>query len=247
MDITNTQPAELPIHPYTRLRALGLLPSGRIVWPVLGGAEDDAGGADGDDDQDDDVGADDDSGDGDDDQDNDGDGKPKDKGATDGDKTVSRAELAKVITARDKAKADLRAKNRELEELRRTSETADETARREAAESAQKAADAKYKPISARAALLEAGVKPARVKGALKLLDLDEIEIDEDGEVIGLDAQVATLKDEWPELFAEPDGDQAKKPGARPGRGADGADRKPAPKKELTATERQAAMLLGKL
>ncbi len=31
---------ELPIHPFTGLTALGVLPSGRPVWPVLGGAPD---------------------------------------------------------------------------------------------------------------------------------------------------------------------------------------------------------------
>jgi hypothetical protein len=36
----------LPIHPTTGLRALGVMPSGRIVWPVLGGSgEGDGGGA----------------------------------------------------------------------------------------------------------------------------------------------------------------------------------------------------------
>jgi hypothetical protein len=32
--------AVLPVHPSTGLQALAVLPSGRIVWPVLGGAED---------------------------------------------------------------------------------------------------------------------------------------------------------------------------------------------------------------
>ena len=38
----------LPIHPYTGLRALGVLPSGRPIWPVLGGSgEGDAGSGSG--------------------------------------------------------------------------------------------------------------------------------------------------------------------------------------------------------
>lgn len=32
--------AVLPVHPYTGLQAIAVLPSGRIVWPVLGGSED---------------------------------------------------------------------------------------------------------------------------------------------------------------------------------------------------------------
>jgi hypothetical protein len=243
----NSQPAELPIHPYTRLRALGLLPSGRIVWPVLGGADDGDDDADGDGEGEEDGDESDDEGD--DEEHDDADTKPQDKSTKDdGEKTVSRAELSRVITARDAAKKQLRDTRRELEDLKRTNETSEQTARREAAEAAQQAADAKYKPISARAALLEAGVKPGRVKGALKLLDMDEIEIDADGEVAGLESQVEALRQDWPELFTEPEGEQGKRPAERrPARGADGADRKPAPKKEMTASERQAAMLLGKL
>jgi hypothetical protein len=33
----------LPIHHFTGLRAIGVLPSGRVIWPVLGGAEGDGG------------------------------------------------------------------------------------------------------------------------------------------------------------------------------------------------------------
>lgn len=32
--------AVLPVHPFTGLQALAVLPSGRVVWPVLGGSED---------------------------------------------------------------------------------------------------------------------------------------------------------------------------------------------------------------
>jgi hypothetical protein len=32
--------AVLPVHPYTGLQALALLPSGRIVWPIMGGSGD---------------------------------------------------------------------------------------------------------------------------------------------------------------------------------------------------------------
>jgi len=36
--------AHLPIHPTTGLTALGIMPSGRIVWPVLGGSREGEGG-----------------------------------------------------------------------------------------------------------------------------------------------------------------------------------------------------------
>lgn len=37
----------LPTHPRTGLRALGIMPSGRIVWPILGGSGEGDGGGDG--------------------------------------------------------------------------------------------------------------------------------------------------------------------------------------------------------
>lgn len=229
----------LPVHPFTGLTAIGQLPSGRWVWPVLGGSGE---GDDSPEEQADEETPEqeaDDSADADEPAE---DEKPEPKPD---EKPVSRSELRKVIADRDTAKKALRDLRRELDEVKRANETADETARREAAEAAQKAADAKYKPISARAALLEAGVKPSRVKGALKLLDMDEIEIDADGEVTGLDSQVTSLREEWPELFADVEAER-KPEVKRPARGADGADKKAPPKKELTASEKQALRLLGK-
>lgn len=234
MDDTMNTPV-LPVHPFTGLTAIAVLPSGRVVWPVLGGASDDQAEPDPVEEQPEDE----DTPDAGDDTGDTGsageEAKPKDD-------MVSRAELAKVIAARDTAKRQLRELRQELEKLQRANETAEETARREAAEEAQRKADAKYKPISVRASLLEAGVKPSRVKGALRLINLDEIEIDEDGEVTGLDSQVAALREEWPELFADY---EPKPEPRRPVRGVDGADKK-APPKRLTASELQAMKLLGK-
>lgn len=231
----------LPVHPFTGLTAIGQLPSGRWVWPVLGGSgetDDDPGEQTDDETPEQET---DDSADADETAE---DEKPEPKPD---EKPVSRSELRKVISDRDTAKKALRDLRRELDEVKRANETADETARREAAEEAQRKADAKYKPISARAALLEAGVKPSRVKGALKLLDMDEIEIDADGEVTGLDAQVTSLREEWPELFADTQPEPEKKAEVkRPARGADGANKPAPPKKEMSVSERQAALLLGK-
>ncbi|MFI0406592.1 hypothetical protein [Actinomadura sp. 3N508] len=108
----------LPLHDRTGLRAVGVLPSGRIVWPVLGGADDDSGkddtdgqsgrdtdggqgGASGDDhgrdDDDDDRGKDDADDPDDDDDDGDGDGGRDSK---DRSRTRSRARGGDDKTAR---------------------------------------------------------------------------------------------------------------------------------------------------
>lgn len=81
---------------------------------------------------------------------------------------------------------------------------------------ADKQAEAKYKPIlvkqAARGALIEAGLIVAKGKEqtaigkALKLIDMDEVELDEDGEVEGLDEQIQELKESFPELFVKKGG-----------------------------------------
>jgi hypothetical protein len=49
-------------------------------------------------------------------------------------------------------------------------------------------------------ALGEAGWNGTRLDSLMKLLDLDEVDID-DGEITGLTEQLETLKAEWPEFF----------------------------------------------
>lgn len=102
--------------------------------------------------------------------------------------------------AQDKAAADAAA--------------AGQTEQYEQALAAAAQAEQRYKPIAvksaARAAFLEAGLRTdsaqpgqtdARVKRMVRMLDLDQIEIDEDGDVIGLDTQIEEIKSAYPELF----------------------------------------------
>lgn len=49
-------------------------------------------------------------------------------------------------------------------------------------------------------ALTEAGWNGTRLDSLMKLLDLDDVDIDE-GEITGLSEQLSTLKSEWPEFF----------------------------------------------
>ncbi|MFM9635969.1 phage scaffolding protein [Streptomyces turgidiscabies] len=51
------------------------------------------------------------------------------------------------------------------------------------------------------AALAESGWNGQRLGSLMKLLDLDEVDIDEDGEVTGLTEQIDDIKREWPEFF----------------------------------------------
>lgn len=163
----------------------------------------------GDDDVDPDVDAD---GDGKDDED-DADWKPPTKEEV-------RALQAKL----KKANGDAAHHRGEAAKLRQQSESDAEKQVREAVEKAQGEAEGKWKPMyvrqAARAALAQAGLigKPDRL---LKLLDVDEIEVDEDGTLTGLDAQVRDLKAEYRDLFAKRGSSRVD------GAGSDDDDRKP--------------------
>jgi hypothetical protein len=50
-------------------------------------------------------------------------------------------------------------------------------------------------------ALAESGWNGQRLGSLMKLIDLDDVEIDEDGEMTGLAEQIEEIKSEWPEFF----------------------------------------------
>jgi hypothetical protein len=82
---------------------------------------------------------------------------------------------------------------------------------------------------AAKAELVAQGLKgsPERL---LKLIDYDDIEVSDDGDVSGIEEQVRQLKSEYPDLFQ-----RERKVG---GTSKDGSDKNPPGKKQLTATDR---------
>ncbi|QEQ93588.1 hypothetical protein SEA_ZUKO_10 [Streptomyces phage Zuko] len=168
--------------------------------------------------------------------------------------TVPRSELIKAIKARQAAKAKLREKDKALTELQRKNETEGDAKIREATEKAAKAERDKYKPAlvktGATAALLAAKPKKgaAGIPRLIKLMDLDEIEVNEDLELEGVEEEVARLQEEFPELFGEETEDKGgkekdddEKPAAKrrapSTRQQDGAGKKPPAPKKLTTSE----------
>lgn len=88
---------------------------------------------------------------------------------------------------------------------------------------------------SAKLALKDAGLQGAPDK-LLKLLDIDDIEVDDDGEVDGLTEQIDELKKDYPELFA------------KKRRGIDAGDKDGKGSKEkLTPSEIQAKQMRGEM
>jgi hypothetical protein len=166
----------LPVHPSMRhpltgepLAAVGIRRNGDPIWPVLGAAEDDAGGDGGDD-----EGSGDDTDSGDADEDDEGADKLGDAGKK----------------ALDRMKAQLKAerlKRRQAEKDRddvRNGQTKDDTdadkVRRDAESAATNRANERILRAEVKAA---AGGKLADPADAVRLLDLSQFELDSDGDV----------------------------------------------------------------
>ena len=207
----------LPVHPVWG-RALAVL-DGQPVWPVAGGADDDEGPEIDLEDPGNDAGGSGDSGrrdflDDEPDDDEPGDAEPDDKPADDW-KPPTKEEWQRTQKALNEANKQAEIERRKLRELRQQQRQAQpkpeegtvDAARAEAAA----AAEARLKPIAiraaAKAALLEANFQQptdARVKKLIKRLDFDDIEVDEEGEITGLQTQIDQLVDDFPELFTSP-------------------------------------------
>jgi hypothetical protein len=116
---------------------------------------------------------------------------------------------------------------------------------KDAEEDAAAAAEAKFKPLlvrqAAKAAFAAAGLASGTgLSRALKLLDVDDLVVGDDGEVEGLDEQIDEIRQDFPGLF------EAKSAGRHPGRVDGGARGSEGARKELSASERQARALLGR-
>lgn len=125
---------------------------------------------------------------------------------------AARAALSKANASSAKrrgATKTLKARIAELEAAggKPAAKPEDETApdldavRKAAAREATAEAQAKIVKAEARGALKALGVKPERVGKLVGLLDLTEVDVDDDGEVEGLDEAIDALKAEYPELF----------------------------------------------
>ena len=193
---------------------IGYLTSGEPVWPVLG--------AEGDDDDDDDGNIDPTGGGsgGDDDDDDDDD---DDKGGKDGKKgddknkkyePPSEDEWKRTQAALTRANTEAKRHRLKAKELSKPKEGEDEKVK-QAAEDAEK----RFKPVAirsaAKAGFLEAGLNdasPERVKKLLRLIDMDDVDVDDDGDVVGLDTQIDGIKADYPELFRPADGQRKRAP-----------------------------------
>ena len=228
------------------LAALGVRANGRPIWPIMGASEDDG---DGDDDEDDAGGGDDE------DEDGAGDDDPwAGKSAED-----LKAELARLSRTSTRNAADAKrwreraqGKGGEGDAGKAGDKSKTSFTREEYDESVKEARDggrASLMPALVRTAaesqLERAGLvlpsdddaRDAKIGRVIKLLDLDNIELDDNGKLIGLGSEIDALKDAYPELFTK-----GTKRVTQPGNNGGG---KRSAAKAKTATELQAEHIFG--
>lgn len=203
-------PEVLPVHPFTGLPALGVLPSGRVVWPVIGAAPDDDGDGDG--------GTGDGGGDA-----GDGDTSGQDDGL--GDK--GREALAKERKARRDAEKARRAAEAELAALKaQQADGAQTDADKQAAEQARRDAEAAA-AAKANERILKAEIRAAAAgkladpADALRYLDLSQFEVADDGatDPEAISEAISELIKTKPYLAAKANGFQGSGDGGAAGRG----------------------------
>lgn len=87
--------------------------------------------------------------------------------------------------------------------------------------------------IGVNTALAEAGWNGQRLGSLMKLIDLDDVDVDEDGEVTGLTEQIDDIKREWPEFFK-----RTRNP-AVPSNGAGGSGQNGVPAAKVDAADKK--------
>jgi hypothetical protein len=151
-------------------------------------------------------GADDDEEDEEDEEDEDEEDDDDDEGQQTG--AMSAEEASRVRAALKKANREAKKYRQEARKLKKTNETETERKIREAKEEAAGAAEAKFKKIAvraeAKAQFAQAGLN-GKADRFLKMIDLEDVEVDDDGEIDGLDDQIEAIKAEFPEVFGDED------------------------------------------
>lgn len=130
-------------------------------------------------------------------------------------KEIETNELDQIREALKMANGESAANRHKVKELEQQVQALSETAER---------VTAKYRQTQINAQLERNGITNTKIT---KLLDLGQIELDDDGNVTGLDEQIESVKSEFPELF------ETKRSVPK----VDAAD-KPAIKRQLTSAER---------
>lgn len=166
--------------------------------------------------------------------------------------------LAKEREINKEKTAEVKAKNAEIRELKAElkksldSKLEDDGVKNTLAEAERRAV--KFRDIAvnkeAALALTEAGAKVS-TKRLIKLLDLQDVDIDDSGNVSGLADAIAELKEESPEFFKseelEEEEIKPKRAAVKRAGSADGGNKTPPQPKQPSTAELFAKMAMGKI
>jgi hypothetical protein len=121
-------------------------------------------------------------------------------------KTYTAEDFTRMQNALRKEREQHKVTKTQLSEVKKAHETENERRAREMAEQAAQQAVATIKPQAARA-IARAELKAAGINGdparAVRMLDLDSLELTEDGEIDGLADQIAAMKADYPAMFGK--------------------------------------------
>ncbi len=171
--------------------------------------------------------------------------------------TVAKADLDKVQKALESERAIKKEQASEIRRLKRELKAAQEKtpddvdSQKLVAEGDKRGSE--FKDIAVRKeatlGLTEAGAKVSTAR-LIKLLDLADVEIDDNGNVDGLADAISELKEESPEFFKSDDDEEkpttTKKVTVRKPGSVDGGTKTPPQQKPLSAAEQMAKLAAGK-
>jgi hypothetical protein len=163
-----------------------------------------------------------------------------------------RKSLSKANGSSAKRRAHAKRLEAELEEARKgkgkkkTDDDDDEldveAIRAQARSEGEKAGNDRIKLAEVKAALAAAGITDAKTRTRLaRMVDLGDLDLDDDGEVDGIDDAIDTLREDLPALFEKPRRKRESVAGGSDRSGAGGGA-----SKAKSASERQAEGLLGR-
>jgi hypothetical protein len=169
-----------------------------------------------------------------------------------------RAELKKVRDSLSKASGSSKKKRDRIKSLeadlaaartpKKDDDAKDDKPDLDAVKAAAKAeakaeANDRVKKAEARGALKAAGIPKEQVGAIVGMLKLEDVDVDDDGEVEGIDEAIADLRSRFPQLFPK----STRKRERVAGEGDRGGNGDKVPRKAKSASELQAEVALGRV
>lgn len=172
------------------------------------------------------------------------------------DRVYTKADIDKAAKRRQAALKKARELEQELTALKAQHESESERLVREAAEAASQKAEDTFKPALVRKELFyqmaTLGLDKEQIPDLVDLIKMQEIEIDDEFNVLGVEEEIDRIKTKFPRLFEKDNSGEEEEetppkkraPRKRPVPKGDGADKQPPATRKLSAAEQLRSRLL---